>query len=94
MTNETLDTLMKRETAKNGYIEFVMYDFEGLETPLEETVMERLIDKLVHVEYFTVAGMSGLPTAVRLQLLLFAVTVLEEHKSPMKRMNFNGIIDD
>lgn len=77
VTNESLDTIMKRLSAKTGYKEFSMGGWRGLEKPLEETLLERLTELLVNVENFIVAGMLKLPPAVIDQLSQFAATVLE-----------------
>ena len=69
-----------------------MHDWKGLETPLEETLLERLLDKLAHVQQFKVSGMGFLPEAVRTQLVEFAAIVLEQQKSFMHCMDFSANI--
>ena len=61
---------------------------------MEQTIIDRTIDKLTHVEVFQVSMVCLLPTEVRAQLALFAAIVLEQHMSPMKVIDFGGMIND
>ena len=65
VTNESLDTVLKRPTSETGYKGFYMMKWNGLETPLEKTLLERLINRLVNVTHFKVAYMHRLPQVVR-----------------------------
>ena len=88
--NESLATLMQRNTSDNGYEWFEMDNWYNLETPLEQEILEQLKEKLVNVEGFRVSGMVTLPTLVRDQLAEFAADVIEQHESEMKMLYFNS----
>ena len=77
MTNETIDTVIKRDTIEGGYTEFQLCNLQGLEEPLKTTVMERLIEKLIYVQRFHLIQTILLPSEVREQLVEFASTVIE-----------------
>ena len=55
VTNEALDTIIKRDTVEDGYREFVMSEWKGIEQPLEAIVLEQLQEKLPNVENLTVS---------------------------------------
>ena len=93
-TNEFLSTIKQRETPETGYDKFGLRYFRGLETPLEETVIDSIKEKLTHVQEFKVSFMDGLPTEVRCQLVEFAADVIEEHQSQMTAIDFIGLIYD
>ena len=78
VTNESLDTVIKRDSIEGGYEEFEIRTWNGLETPLEETVLEELKSKLEHVQKFSVTNVTCVPRAVREQLLEFAADVIEQ----------------
>ena len=42
VTNESLDTVLQRDTIEGGYEEFEIYNWRGIETPLESSILERL----------------------------------------------------
>ena len=42
VTNESLDTVLQRDTIEKGYEEFTIEGMTGLQTPLESTILERL----------------------------------------------------
>ena len=56
-TNEFLSTVKQRETPETGYVKFGLKYFHGLKTPLEETVVESIKEKLTHVQELKVAWM-------------------------------------
>ena len=56
-TNEFLSTVNQRATAETGYDKYHLNDFEDLETPLEESVIDRIKEKLTQVQDFKVANM-------------------------------------
>ena len=64
-TNEMLSAAVQRDTPETGYDKFHLIYFRGLETPLEENVIQRVAQKLAHVKDFKVASMSRLPTEVQ-----------------------------
>ena len=76
-TNEFLSTIRQRDTPETHYDKFGLSRFRGLETPLEETVIESIKEKLTHVHEFKVAWMNNLPTDVRCQFVDFAADVIE-----------------
>ena len=65
MTSEAIDVVIQRPTLEKGYLELVMYNFKGLKTPIDESVLERLGEKLIYVEKLTVGNMYTLPSEVR-----------------------------
>ena len=54
-TNEFLSTVRQRETPENGYVKFGPSLFQSLKTPLEESVLESIKEKLAHVQEFKVS---------------------------------------
>ena len=52
VTNEALDCLIKRDTSDEGYWEFIISDWYTLATPLEDTILDRTLEKLANVEVF------------------------------------------
>ena len=52
ITNEMLSAAVQRDTPTTGYDKFHLWNFEGLETPLEESVVQRVAQKLAHVKDF------------------------------------------
>ena len=91
-TNELLSAIHQRDSPETGYEKLHLIDFEGLLTPLEESVMERIKDKLAHVQDFKVAEMTSLPSEVRSQLVDFAADVIEQHQSKITHFNFKELI--
>ena len=79
VTNEALDTVIKRDTARYGYRELVMSEWTGIEQPLENSVLEQLQEKLPSVEKLTVSCMEELDSSVCEQLIEFVAVVLEQH---------------
>ena len=77
VTNEALDTVIKRDTVEDGYREFVMSEWKGIEQPLEASVLEQLQDKLPNIEKLTVSEMNHLDPSVSEQLTEFAAVVIE-----------------
>ena len=61
-TNEMFSAAVQRDTFETGYDKFHLINFKGLETPLEESVVKRVAQKLTHVKDFKVAVMKRLPT--------------------------------
>ena len=80
-TNEFLSTVNQRATAETGYDKYHLNAFRDLETPLEQSVIDRIKEKLSLVQDFEVAWMSDLSTEVRCQLVDFAADVIEQHQS-------------
>ena len=93
-TNELFDAVIKRGTPETGYNKFHVEYFENLETRLEETIIERVKDKLTNVEDFKVATMFYLPEEVRQQFAEFAAEVIERHETPMTAIDLKGMIED
>ena len=61
-TNEVFSAIEQRDSPKTGYEKFHLKYFRGLETRLEESVIERIKVKLSHVLDLKVAEMDLLPT--------------------------------
>ena len=55
-------------------------------------MLERLVDKLIHVQYFSVSSICSLPEEVRTQLVQFAAVVIEQQKSLMISMDFSATV--
>ena len=55
IANEFLAALVQRDAPETGYYQLTIENFKGMETPLEESVLEELADKLIQVAEFTVA---------------------------------------
>ena len=91
VTNEALDTVIKRDTVEDGYREFVMSEWKGIEQPLEASVLEQLQEKLPNVEKLTVSEMKHLDSSVSEQFTEFAAVVIEQHQSPLKVLDFNNL---
>ena len=81
VSNEFFSTVFQKDSLETGYEKLHFNDFVGLETRLEESVLERVKEKLTHVLDLKVAEMSELPTEVRCQLVDFAADVIEQHQS-------------
>ena len=92
--NEFLSAAIQRDTSETGYDKFHLIDFYGLETPLEESVVQRVIKKLTNVKDFKVATMDKLNTEVHAQFVDFAVDVLEQHESQMTDIDFERLINN
>ena len=92
--NEFLSAAIQRDTSETGYEKFHLIDFYGLETPLEESVVQRVIKKLTNVKDFKVATMDKLNTEVHAQFVDFAVDVLEQHESQMTDIDFERLINN
>ena len=92
-TNEYLSAVVQRDTLKTGYNKFHLDDFKDLETPLENSVIERIKKKLTQVQDFKVATMFSLPSDVRSQIVEFAADVIEQHESQMTAIDF-GYLND
>ena len=60
-------------------------------TLIEESVLERIRDKLTHVKDFSISGMWELPAAVRAQFVEFAAEVIEQHQSQFTVLDFNAM---
>ena len=60
-TNEFLTAAVQRDTPEIGYDKFHLHFFKGLETPLEESVVQRVTEKLTFVKDFKVSTMCFLP---------------------------------
>ena len=80
-TNEVFSTVFQRDSPETGYYKFHLDDIRGLETRLEETVLERGKEKLTHVQDFKVVEMHYLSDEVRCQFVTFAADVIEQHQS-------------
>ena len=65
IANEFLATLNQRDTPQTGFETFRLSYCEGMENPLEESILEELSQKLSHVKDFSIAGMVKLPNNVR-----------------------------
>ena len=70
---------MQRDTLEDGFEGFEMRYWINLETPLEQEILERLQEKLVHVKDFRLTGMDHNPKPVNDQLLEFGAIVIEQH---------------
>ena len=92
--NEFLTAVIQRDTPETGYEKFYLRNFKGLETPLEESVIQRVTQKLTQVKNFSVACMWALVVKVRCQFVDFAADVIELNESQMTDINFEGIIYD
>ena len=57
VANEFFDAVIQRDKPKTGYEEFGIQLFEGPESALDGTVLERVQDKLLNVKDFGVARM-------------------------------------
>ena len=57
ITNEFLSAVVQRDTPESGYEKFLLWNFRGLKTPLEESVFNRVIEKLSTVKEFKIAHM-------------------------------------
>ena len=75
--NEFLSAAVQRDTPETGYEKFHLRNFEGLETPLEESVVQRVTQKLTHVQDLAVTGMYLLPNEVRHQFVDFVADIIE-----------------
>ena len=78
-TNEFLSTVDQKVTPETGYDKFNISHFRGLETRIEESVVQRVSQKLTRVKNFKVAKMILLPLEVRCQFFDFAANVIEQH---------------
>ena len=67
---------------------------KGLESALEESVLEDLSEKLTLIKDFKVTSMDQLPVEVRSQLVQFISMVIEQHKSQMTKMDFTELISN
>ena len=92
VTNEMFSTVFQKDSPETGYDKFHLDDIYGLETPLEETVLERGKEKLTQVQDFKVAEMYSLLTEVRCQFVDFAAEVIEQHQSEMTDIDFTALI--
>ena len=88
-TNELLSAAIQRDTPETGYEKFHL---GGLDTLVEEGIIERIKQKLSFVKDFKVAGIYSGPNEVRTQFLDFAADVLEQHESQMTAIDFSEII--
>ena len=79
VSNEFLSTIFQKDSPETGYEKLHFNNFEGLETPLEERVIQLGKEKLTHVLDFKVSTMQDLPTEIRCQLIDFATDVIEQH---------------
>ena len=79
ITNELLSAAVQRDSPETGYEKFHLINFEGLETPLEESIIERIKAKLTKVQDFTVSAMDRLTVEGLEQMVLFAAEVIEQH---------------
>ena len=64
-----------------------------MKTPLEESILEDLSDKLSQVRDFRVSEMRNLPEEVRSQIVQFASMVIEQNKSDMFQIIFDKLSD-
>ena len=55
VANGFFDAVIQRDTPETGYEEFGIQLFEGPESALDETVLERVQDKLLNVKDLKVA---------------------------------------
>ena len=79
--------------SQTGIDIFLIEDFRGMETPLEESILEDLSDKLSQVRDFRVSEMRNLPEEVRSQIVQFASMVIEQNKSDMFQIIFDKLSD-
>ena len=57
MTSESLDVVIQRQSPEKGYDEFSLNNFNGLDTKIDASVLERTSEKLLYVQKFTVGNM-------------------------------------
>ena len=93
VANEFFTALNQREMSQTGIDSFFIEDFRGMETPLEESILEDLSDKLSQVRDFRVYEMRKLPEEVRSQIVQFASMVIEQNKSNMSKILFVKLSD-
>ena len=65
VASEFLDAIIQKDTYAYGYEKFNLDWFTGMETLLEQNVIERLLQKLTHVKDLKVSNMKSLPEEVR-----------------------------
>ena len=93
VTSEAIDVVMQRESAKEGYERLVFDYWPRCYEKVDQSVLDRLCDKLHHVKRFHVAEFCYMMPELREQITDFAAAVYENHQSPMTELHHFAVID-
>ena len=75
-TNELFDAIFKRDTPKTGLEKLHFNDVKGLKTRLEDSLLDRILEKVANVQDIKFTMIHPAPE-VKSQLIEFAAQLIE-----------------